>query len=222
VLINFMHLPAAPPWLLLIDTDMIFDPFGLEKLIAAATAVQKSQGAEVPPVVGGLCFAYAKGRKINPTIFKADDDGRFVNVAHDEHYTIPTDTVIDVYGTGAAFLLVHRDALVKIAELNPMSHNPWFREEEWWLPNPDHDPAAPEATPERVPYWVSEDLFFCRQAWTAGVGVYVHTGVEVEHKKSHYLHRGLYESDYSALKWQAHRAEEEKERAARQRQVVAA
>lgn len=201
VLVNFLALPDQPTWLLMVDTDMAFDHFALERLISAADGGKR--------IVGGLCFAYSKGRRISPTIFKADDVGRFMHVDRDEPFDIPNNTVLDVYGTGAAFLLVHRDALIKIAHLNPWSHNPWFREDEWWFPNPDHNEDDPTSPPQ-TPYWVSEDLYFCRKAWEAGIEVCVHTGVEVEHKKPHYLTRRLYESDYSALTWQAHRAEEEK------------
>lgn len=187
---EFLHLDGQPPWLLLVDTDMEWGPTALERLLAEADPER---------IVGGLCFAYGPEGRVMPTIFEADEHGRFRAV--DAGYELPDrPTMLQVYGTGAAFILIHRDALVKIAKLLPASPNPWFREHEYLLPNPDHDPNV-QGSLEYLPYWVSEDLFLCKQAHEAGLTVWVHTGVEVGHRKPHLLGRALYEQAPTLARW---------------------
>jgi hypothetical protein len=48
---------------------------------------------------------------------------------------------------------------------------------------------------------VSEDLWFSRLAAEAGIEVFVHTGVQIRHKKWVFLDWDLAHSDYSAMHW---------------------
>lgn len=178
---RFLHLAHQPEWLLMVDGDMSFTADALEVLLAAATPER---------IVGGLCFAWGPDGGIIPTMFFHDELGRHRPV-DPATYIIPKDRLVQVSATGAAFLLVHRDALVAIAKLMPETRHPWFREQETELVDPD--------TGDTVPYWVSEDLFFCDQATTAGLSIWVHTAVEVKHRKTLWLTRALYESDTSAI-----------------------
>jgi GT2 family glycosyltransferase len=73
-----------------------------------------------------------------------------------------------VYGTGAAFLLVHRAAFAAIAHCTKDPY-PWFREL--------------VVSEGETTHWIGEDLFFCIQARRAGCRVFVHTGVHIEHVK---------------------------------------
>jgi hypothetical protein len=189
---HFLAMEDEPEWLWLIDTDMRWEPAAVEQLL---------QVAEPDRVVGGLCFAYGPTGNISPTIYFRDALGRHEPVP--DGYQIPERTLLQVHGTGGAFLLVHRSALLKIHELAPATPNPWFREHEIFIPNPDHDPGADDINVlERLPYWISEDLFFCDQvARHPDLSLYVHTGVEVAHRKPHFLTRALYESDTSAMEW---------------------
>jgi hypothetical protein len=185
---EFLNLPHQPAWLMLVDADMMWKADAFERLLAAA---------EPDRIVGGLCFAYGDERLL-PTIFEADELMRYKWPA--EGYEIPENTLTEVYGTGAAFLLCHRDTLIKIGEpVSKQTNNCWFREVETILELP-----VPRDTFTHEAYWMSEDLYFCNQAHAAGIGVFVHTGVEVGHKKSHILNRQLYES--GQLTWQAHYA----------------
>lgn len=179
---TFMAMDHEPEWLLMVDDDMRWEPHALEQLLAVA---------EPGRIVGGLCFAYGPGGRIMPTIFERGPHGRFA--PPDPDYELPaTPTLVEVWGTGGAFLLAHRDDLAKIATLMPHTPHPWFREVEVLVPA-DHEPEDAD-DPDMVPYWISEDLWFCHQARQAGIRMYVHTGVEVGHTKPHMLNRRLYDT----------------------------
>lgn len=151
-------------WLWFIDTDMGFAPDTVDRLLAAADPVER-------PVIGALCFGAQEikydgmgGRRIRPapTIYSPgqDAEGR-VGFSTRWHY--PANTVVQVAGTGAACLLIHRTAAEKIrAEHGDI----WF---------------------DRVKYpdgrWVSEDLSFCWRLSTLQIPIFVHTGVKTTHHK---------------------------------------
>jgi hypothetical protein len=185
VVLEFLRMEHQPEWLLLIDDDMAWEPQAIERLLDQADPTK---------IVGGLCFAYGPDTRIIPTIFQEGDTRPYETP--DEDYKLPAvPTMVQVAGTGAAFLLMHREALLKIAELTPGTPNAWFREVEVMIPNPKHDPDNPDPKhPEQVPHWISEDLWFCNLAYQAGFTVWVHTGVEVEHIKQHRLTRDLFET----------------------------
>lgn len=185
---DFLALDGSPPWLWMVDTDMAWEPTAFETLL---------MHAEPGRIVGGLCFAYGTKQTIRPTIFQYDDIGRMVGPWElDPTWVLPDNTMLQVAGTGAAFLVVHRDALLAMAtamnEIGPTG-NPWFREVERMIPT--------EGSADLTAHWVSEDLFFCQVAGQAGVEVFVHTGVKVRHRKEVWLDEPLYRSDYSAMSW---------------------
>lgn len=186
---EFLALEHRPEWLWLVDTDMRWEPDAVEALLAVA---------QPDRILGGLCFAYGPGGRVIPTIFFRDELGRLCPV--EDGYRIPERTLLQVHGTGGAFLLVHRDALLAIHEQMPLTPNPWFREIEPLIDNPDHDPDD-DSSLKVIPHWISEDLFFCDMAARAGLSVFVHTGVEIGHKKPHWLTQRLYDSDTSAMEW---------------------
>jgi hypothetical protein len=152
-------------WLLMVDSDMVWVPEAVDKLVQ--TASERSL-----PVLGALCFTEL-----------LDDNGDNQSTAYElvvrngqaqfaAYQKYPDNDVFPVAGTGAAFLLVHRDALIKIASGwgdNKDTIWPWFRES--------------TMNGRRV----GEDLSFCLRARSAGVPVNVHTGVRVGHIKSHML-----------------------------------
>ncbi|MER7169149.1 hypothetical protein ABT336_24195 [Micromonospora sp. NPDC000207] len=145
-------------WLLMVDTDMVWQPDDLDRLLANADPVRA-------PIVGGLCFArdYESGL-IWPTLFHPEPvDGSTVFLRLDRW---PGNTLFEVGGTGAAFLLVHRAVLEKVRAGGFSRAFPWFQETE--------NPVGR----------VSEDLTFCARARAVGAPVHVHTGVEVGHRKS--------------------------------------
>jgi len=160
-------------WLFFIDTDMGFRPDSMERLLFAADR-------DTRPVVGGLCFAMKHigpdgygGQRVMPvpTLFmfaRNKDQG----VGFANRFIYPPDALVQVAGTGAAFLLIHRSALERIRRT---AGDRWF---------------------DFVQYGdgtqVSEDLSFCWRLNEAGIPVFVHTGVQVTHHKELWLGAGDY------------------------------
>ena len=150
---EFLLTDAA--WFLGIDTDQYWHPDDLKRLIDAADPVKR-------PVIGGLVFA-DQGGQLFPTLYKEGDESNFhVALAY------PRDSIVEVDGTGAAFLMVHRRVIERMAQKYPEPH-PWFQ--------------------ETVVNGVDrgEDLTFCTRVRELGYKIYVHTGVKVGHVKTRYL-----------------------------------
>lgn len=155
-------------WLWMVDSDMGFAPDTVDRLVAAADPVER-------PVVGGLCFALQESApdgmqgfhtKPAPTLFTwgAKPSGEFGFVMQ---RTYPVNTLVQVAGTGAACLLVHRSVAQKIREA----------EGEAWFDRVVYSSGAK----------VSEDLSFCYRANTVGAPVHVHTGIRTTHHKEFWL-----------------------------------
>lgn len=170
-------------WLWMVDTDMVFAPDTVERLLEHADP-------EKAPIVGGLCFALNDRGDIVPTLFglmgdSADPAGLDV-VRFDEW---PVDTMFQVVATGAACLLIHKSALERMRDFEHPNRPgqvgfnaayPWFQELE-------HDGRP-----------VSEDIAFCWRAGLLEIPVFVNTAVRIGHVKdrlltmeSYFLARGL-------------------------------
>jgi len=148
------------PWLLMCDTDMWFAADALDRLVAAADPVER-------PVVGGLCWSLDKGERF-PTMYElTQEDGRLAFVRYADW---PEDACMRVSATGAAFLLMHRDALEAVAKHAGDPAAPWFRE----------SAVGPLAL-------MGEDMTFCMRCAAAGIPVHVCTGVKVGHMKTQML-----------------------------------
>jgi GT2 family glycosyltransferase len=146
------------PWLLMLDTDMWFPADTADRLIAAADPVAR-------PVVGALAFSRnAEGAPFSTMYELTEKDGR---PAFTRYGTWPEDTCVRVSATGAACLLMHRDALETVAKDGGDVAAPWFRETS----------VGPMAL-------MGEDLTFCLRCAAAGIPVHVHTGVRVGHMKT--------------------------------------
>jgi GT2 family glycosyltransferase len=151
------------PWLLMVDTDMVFAPDALDRLLEAAD--QRAR-----PILGGLCFSRGQDGPLS-TMYEIvpheDGAGTFARLQQ-----WPEDTPHRVSATGAAFLLVHRYVFERLAKHGwgqPAKRDrvwPWFRE---------------SAMGTRV---MGEDLTFCLRAAAAGYPTHVHTGVQIGHMKS--------------------------------------
>jgi hypothetical protein len=153
----FLDSPAE--WLVQIDSDMMWRPDAIHRLLEVADPVER-------PVVGGLCFAQeADTLIIWPTMFDVtgtEDSVEFVR--YDEW---PDGVVMPVGSTGAAFLLTHRSVMEKIRDREFSAAYPWFQER--------------EIGGKRS----GEDVTFCLRAAAVGVKVHVHTGVAIGHIKPH-------------------------------------
>jgi GT2 family glycosyltransferase len=150
------------PWLLMVDTDMVFSSTALTRLIAAADPVER-------PIVGALCFSPAAG-ETRPVMYeltqKPSGEMAFAHPA-----TWPEDTCVRVSATGTGFLLMHRGALETVEKTSKDRAAPWFRETAI---------GAPLSL-------MGEDMTFCLRAAAAGIPVHVHTGVQVGHVKPQML-----------------------------------
>ena len=147
------------PWLLMVDTDMVFAAADVDRLVAAADPAAR-------PVLGALCYSQdgTTGDK-QPTLYELvkDDQGE---LGFARYKIWPQDVCMPVSATGAAFLLMHRDALERVGKASGDRAAPWFRES-----------VIGSAL-------VGEDMTFCLRCGAAGIPVHVHTGVTVGHMKS--------------------------------------
>ena len=158
-------------WLLFIDTDMGFPPDALSRLL---------EHADTHPVVGGLCFTHKRSSvtpegaqrfTVFPTIYRYVETGDEAGFQCALSY--PDDELIEVAGTGAAFLLIDRE----FAEKMRAEHGPvWF----------DH------AYHPTLGTRYSEDLSFCIRVAALGEQVMVHTGVKTSHRKSIWLDEDVF------------------------------
>lgn len=144
-------------WLFFVDSDLLLRDT-LEQLIAVAHPQHR-------PVVGALCFGSAEsGNNVQeravdsrPSLYDsvaADED----KVSFDIRTTYPLNSVIQVGGTDASCLLIHRSILETTAELYGET---WFNRL-----------SEPNGTS------FSEGLSFCVRASATGAPIFVHTGAK--------------------------------------------
>lgn len=150
-------------WLFMVDSDMGFAPDTVDRLIAAADPAKR-------PVVGGLCFSlrrdtpgefYGQKYVVVPTCYEYVDTDSDVGFRSIVDY--PRDAMLQVGGTGAACLLIHRAALDAIRA----------RFGDHWFDHVTH----PSGTT------FSEDLSFCVRLAACDLPLWVHTGVRTTHDK---------------------------------------
>lgn len=144
-------------WAWWVDTDMVFAPQTLARLLVAARTVDTT-------IIGGLCVLVSEDHLI-PTLF-VDDEQTITQVSHD----YPDDTVVEVAATGTGCLLVHRQVFLDIQEAAGGSEWAWFVEGE-------------RVGGDGVGRWVGEDVNFCLQARALGHRVYVDCTTPIGHVK---------------------------------------
>jgi hypothetical protein len=172
-------------WLWWVDTDMGFTADTIDRLMEAAHPTDR-------PIIGGLCFTQQERDQDGlggwrcravPTLFNwarvdvLDEkivDGKKLQEKLGEQqgfavrWDYPSNTLIQVAGTGSACILIHRSVFEKIEEkFGPV----WYDR----LPNTSTGQI------------ISEDLSFCVRAGAIGIPVHVHTGVRTTHEKTLWL-----------------------------------
>jgi hypothetical protein len=159
-LVNSFLGEYTAPWLLMLDTDMWFPPDTAQRLIDAADPVER-------PVVGALCFSQNFEGAPYSTMYELTEPepGRLAFARRKEW---PEDECVKVSATGAACLLMHRDALELVRKTSKDPAAPWFRET---------SVGAPLAL-------MGEDMTFCLRCAAAGIPVHVHTGIRAGHMKT--------------------------------------
>lgn len=154
---DFLKSPAD--WLLMLDSDMVFDPSLIEDLLAEASVAEF-------PIVGGLCFGIADGL-LFPTLYGMTlQDGKPRTVRYND---VPENALFQVAATGAACLLAHRSVYEAVGAREFNAAFPWYQETEL-----SGEPCG-------------EDFTFCIRAGQCGFPVHVATGVHVGHHKSQVL-----------------------------------
>lgn len=173
-------------WLFFIDSDMTFNANALDMLLDTADPKER-------PIIGGLCFALMKGdaQEIVPTLYGMNTQGGSQPLSRYSGY--PQNEVVQVVGTGAAFLLIHRSVLETIRDRR-------------WTPEDETRFVAQAGQPSgRVegqllfpPPWpwfqetitgvnwgdsLSEDLTFCLRAGQCGFPIFVDTKIKTGHVK---------------------------------------
>lgn len=156
-------------WLWFIDSDMGWTWDDAKRLFDSADPV-------AAPIVGGLCFglrntgpgpAHSSHSAMFPTLMRREAGG------FTPWWDYPRDRMVRVDATGAAFLVIHRDALEKMR----VDGDSWF---------------TPVAVGDQM---FSEDLSFCIRATNHGFPIHVNTAVKtVHHKGAIYLSEPLYDA----------------------------
>lgn len=144
-------------WLMQIDTDMIWEPDAVHRLLKVADPKHA-------PIVGGLCFGIeADTGTIFPTLY--DLGGSEEKLEFLRHRTFEWADLYRVTGTGAAFLLVHRSVFEAFRRRDFNVAYPYFQEM------------------DLQGMRCGEDVTFCLRAGELGLPVHVNTNVQIGHIK---------------------------------------
>lgn len=144
-------LESGAKWLLMMDMDMTFDP---QTLIYRMLDVAEE---EEITILAALCFSGGRDLIPKPVIYIDEQMNRAASY--------PRDSLIKIAATGAAFMLIHRQAAIDT--LNKFKHKrcAWY----------EYETVGVDKR--------SEDVTFCLRAREAGHDIYMHTGIEVGHMK---------------------------------------
>lgn len=182
-------------WLLLIDSDMVFPNDLIPKLLHAAAQADTK-------VIGGLCLVIDETIGPYPTLFHVDErEDKYLAAQID----YPEGVLLQVAATGAACLLIHRDAVEAIRNVNienrrwlfdhkdepllkemqvrnlinvPTENHGWFSEHP--VVNDiklDDDRIVSKES------WVGEDIDLCLKLGSLGYSIFVDCGLEIGHHK---------------------------------------
>ena len=144
-------------WAWWCDTDMVFQPDMLARLLTAAERADTK-------IVGALCVLVGDS-DLTPTLF-VDDPDTITKVSHN----YPDDVVVEVAATGTGCLLVHREVFEAIQQAAGGSEFCWFTEGE-------------RVGGDGIGRWIGEDVNFCLIARSLGYRVYVDCTTHVGHQK---------------------------------------
>ena len=164
------------PWakyLLMVDSDMSFT---YRDVVTLYETMEQHDLA----VCGGLCFSVGQSDGMRSTMLmlpefaEGEPPPEMVSLQPYEklHNSIPENAVVEVFATGAAFLMIRRDVLEKIRadggeEADSKVHKPWL----WFS-----EAAVGDGE-------LGEDVAFCVRARKHGYSTFVHTGVDIPHRK---------------------------------------
>lgn len=156
LVVEFLDHHPECDWLWFCDTDMVFAPDTLHRLIGTATHLELS-------ILGALCVIVTAEGAV-PTLF-VDDPAAVTRVMLD----YVEDQIAQVAATGTGCLLVHRRVLEAMRERADGSPNAWF--------------GYDIHTTEAGEWQLGEDISFCLRAREAGYLTHVDTTLHIGHHK---------------------------------------
>lgn len=156
LVVEFLDNHPECDWLWFCDTDMVFPPDTLHRMVARARQHDIK-------ILGGLCVIVTAEGAV-PTLFIPDEDA----VTH-VMLDYEDGQVVELAATGTGCLLVHRDVLEDMRLKCGGSIHSWFGYDQFTT-------AAGE-------WELGEDVSFCLRAREAGWKVYVDTTCHVGHHK---------------------------------------
>ena len=156
---EFLHNPDHEQcgWLWFCDTDMVFPPDLLHRMVARAVQMDLE-------ILGALCVIVTADGPV-PTMFIHDDDA-ITKVLLDWN----PEQVLELAATGTGCLLVHRSVLQDMFDKSGGSKNCWF----------GFDIRTGKSG---IEWSLGEDVSFCLRAGEAGHKTYVDTTAQVGHHK---------------------------------------
>jgi hypothetical protein len=157
LVVEFLDNHPECDWLWFCDTDMVFPPDTLHRMIARAHECDVK-------ILGALCVIVTSEGAV-PTLFVPDDDAiTHVMLDYEDNQ------VVELAATGTGCLLVHRDVLEDMRMKSAGSIHSWFGYDQY--------------TTDAGEWELGEDVSFCLRAREAGWKVYVDTTMHVGHHKS--------------------------------------
>ena len=157
---------TTPEWLWFLDTDIVFDPDTLERLLSSAHPVER-------PIMSALYFGYMNnGASLVPVWYDRENDGRITN--------------LNKFGSGVQRLgvvgmgccLIHRSVFEKFGDT--------YAETGWLYFGHDRAPWVPKASVDNDMMPFGEDNCFCYRADRLGIPIHGVGSVAVEHRKKRY------------------------------------
>lgn len=156
LVVEFLDNHTECDWLWFCDTDMVFEPDTLHRMVARAIDCDAK-------ILGALCVIVTSDGAV-PTMFVPDADAiTHVMLDYEDN------TVAELAATGTGCLLVHRDVLEDMRDKRDGSIHSWFGYDQF--------------TTSAGEWELGEDISFCLRAREAGWKTYVDTTCRVGHHK---------------------------------------
>ena len=178
--------------LIMLDSDMAFQPDTIVAMVNAFEAIRKEHGSEAA-LLGGLAFISNDPRHTKPVPNIWADNPEIPGYIYGVHDYQPN-TLYEVAATGGACVIVHRDALEAVTKdgdrpVNPFHHVPIID----WIMLARALEGMDGTTEQKAAMLrdivlgadqLGEDLSFCQRLRNAGYRLFLHTGLRFDHAKS--------------------------------------